>query len=241
MSTSLATLTAHGLTVAVGPRVLLQDADLAAAPGTTLGLVGPNGSGKSTLLRVLAGQLAPEAGRVLLAPPTATIGYLPQEPTPRAGETGDELLARRTGVTAAQLELDAGTAALAGGEPGADARYAVALDRWLALGGADLDARVGAVADRVGLPAAVLGQPVTTLSGGQAARLQLAALLLARFDVFLLDEPTNDLDLDGLAQLERFVTELAAPVVVVSHDRAFLERTVTAVAEIDEHTRTLTR
>ena len=241
MSASLATLTAHGLTVAVGPRTLLHGVDLAVAPGTTLGLVGPNGSGKSTLLRVLAGRLAPEAGRVQVTPPTSTVGYLPQEPQPRDGETGNDLLARRTGVAAAQRELDAGTAALAGGEPGADARYSAALDRWLALGGADLDARVGAVADRVGLPTAVLAQPVATLSGGQAARLQLAALLLARFDVFLLDEPTNDLDLDGLAQLEEFVTELTAPVVVVSHDRAFLERTITGVAEIDEHALSLTR
>jgi ATPase subunit of ABC transporter with duplicated ATPase domains len=238
---SLVTLTAHGLTVAVGPRVLLQDVDLSVAPATTLGLVGPNGSGKSTLLRVLAGRLAPEAGTVRCTPPTGNVGYLPQEPDPRPGETGHELLGRRTGVTAAQRELDAGVAALAAGEDRSDARYAAALDRWLALGGADLDARVGAVADRVGLPAAVLDQPVATLSGGQAARLQLAALLLARFDVFLLDEPTNDLDLDGLAQLEQFVVELTAPVVVVSHDRAFLERTVTAVAEIDEHTHTLTR
>jgi ATPase subunit of ABC transporter with duplicated ATPase domains len=262
----------------VGPRVLLRGVDLTVAPGTTLGLLGPNGSGKSTLLRVLAGQLAPEAGRVQLTPASGTVGHLPQEgrealtddlagraaersndavspllapsapgrwalgePTPRPGETGHELLARRTGVTEAQRELEAGTTALAAGEPDADSRYSAALERWLALGGADLDARVGAVADQVGLPAARLAQPVATLSGGQAARLQLAALLLARFDVFLLDEPTNDLDLDGLDQLERFVTELTGPVVVVSHDRAFLERTVTAVAEIDEHGATLSR
>jgi ATPase subunit of ABC transporter with duplicated ATPase domains len=240
-SSSLVTLTAQGLMVVVGPRVLLQGVDLTVAPGTTLGLVGPNGSGKSTLLRVLAGQLRPEAGRVQLTPPTGTVGHLPQETTARPGETGHQLLARRTGVAEAQRELDAGTAALAAGEPGADTRYSAALDRWLGLGGADLDARVGAVADRVGLPTAVLDQAVATLSGGQAARLQLAALLLARFDVFLLDEPTNDLDLDGLAQLEEFVNGLEAPVVVVSHDRAFLERTVTAVAEIDEHAHSVSR
>jgi ATPase subunit of ABC transporter with duplicated ATPase domains len=230
------------LTVAVGPRVLLRGVDLSVGAGTTLGLVGPNGSGKSTLLRVLGGRLAPEDGRVQVTPPEATVGYLPQERhDARPGESGHELLARRTGVAAAQADLDAGTAALGAGEPGGGARYSAALDRWLALGGADLDARVGAVADRVGLAPAVLDQPVATLSGGQAARLQLAALLLARFDVFLLDEPTNDLDLDGLALLEQFVTGLGAPVVVVSHDRAFLERTVTAVAEIDEHARTLIR
>jgi len=197
--TSRVTLTARDLTVAVGPRVLLGGVDLTVAPGTTLGLVGPNGSGTPTLLRVLAGHLAPEAGRVQLTPPTATVGYLPQEPAPRPGESGHALLARRTGVAEAQRALDASTAAMAGGDPGADGRYAAALDHWLALGGADLEARVGAVADQIGLPVAVLDQPVATLSGGQVARLQLAALLLARFDVFLLDEPTNDLDLDGLA------------------------------------------
>ena len=93
----------------------------------------------------------------------------------------------------------------------------------------------------LGLPAGLLDHATAHLSGGQAARVQLAALLLARFDVFLLDEPTNDLDLDGLERLERFVVGLAAPLIVVSHDRAFLERTVTAVAEIDEHAHTLTR
>ncbi len=241
MPTSSATLVTHDLTVAVGPRVLLRGVDLSVVPGTTLGLVGPNGSGKSTLLRTLAGVLLPEAGTVRLSPRIATIGHLPQETRARTGETGHALLGRRTGVTAAQEEMDAATVGLARSEDGADERYSVALERWLSLGGADLDARVGAVADQVGLPARVLDQPVSTLSGGQAARLQLAALLLSRFDVFLLDEPTNDLDLDGLDQLERFVTGLEAPVVVVSHDRAFLERTVTAVAEIDDHEATLTR
>ena len=111
----------------------------------------------------------------------------------------------------------------------------------MALGGADLDARAAAVAADLGLPAAALDREVATLSGGQAARAQLAALLLARFDVFLLDEPTNDLDLDGLDRLERFVLGLDAPLMVVSHDRAFLERTITAVAEIDDHAHSLTR
>ena len=90
------------------------------------------------------------------------------------------------------------------------------------------------------LPTA-LDREVARLSGGQAARAQLAGLLLARFDVFLLDEPTNDLDLDGLDRLERFVLGMDAPLMVVSHDRAFLERTITAVAEIDDHAHTLTR
>jgi ATPase subunit of ABC transporter with duplicated ATPase domains len=106
----------------------------------------------------------------------------------------------------------------------------------MALGGADLDARAAAVCADLGLPADLLDAGTTTLSGGQAARMSLAAILLSRFDVFLLDEPTNDLDFDGLDRLERFLDELAGGVVVVSHDRAFLERTVTSVLELDEHT-----
>ena len=248
MSTPLATLTTRGLDIAAGPRPLLAGVDLVLAPGARVGLVGPNGSGKSTLLRVLAGQRSAEGGHVHLAPPTATVGYLPQEPDPRPGETVRAMLARRTGVAAASAALDQATAAL--GDTSSDAatdatdtteRYTQALDRWMALGGADLDARAGAVADDLGLDAAAVDREMRHLSGGQAARAQLAALLLARFDVFLLDEPTNDLDLDGLDRLERFVLGLAAPVMVVSHDRAFLERTVTAVAEIDEHAHTLTR
>ena len=241
MSSPLATLTVRHLDVAAGPRVLLAGVDLVLAPGARIGLVGPNGSGKSTLLRVLAGLRPPEGGQMRLAPPTATVGYLPQEPDPRPGETVRAMLARRTGVTAASAALDEATASLGDTDPAAAERYTHALDRWMALGGADLDARAGSVADDLGLDAGALDREMRHLSGGQAARAQLAALLLARFDVFLLDEPTNDLDLDGLDRLERFVLGLTAPVMVVSHDRAFLERTVTAVAEIDEHAHTLTR
>ena len=139
-------------------------------------------------------------------------------------------------MTAATVEMDAATAALAAGDAGADDRYAVALDRWLALGGADLDARVGQVWADLGLRPGLLDQPTASLSGGEAARAGLAALLLARFDVFLLDEPTNDLDLAGLDRLERWITELGAGVVLVSHDRTFLARTVTDVLELDEFT-----
>ena len=240
-SSPLATLTARGLDVAAGPHVLLAGVDLVLAPGARVGLVGPNGAGKSTLLRTLAGLPPPESGTVTTAPPAATVGYLPQEPAPRPGETVRAMLARRTGVAAASAALDRATAELDEGDPSAIERYSRVLERWMALGGADLDARTATVAEEVGLGADLLDRPTAALSGGQAARAGLASLLLARYDVFLLDEPTNDLDLDGLERLERFVLGLRGPAVLVSHDRAFLERTVTAVAEIDAHARTLTR
>jgi ATPase subunit of ABC transporter with duplicated ATPase domains len=227
-----ATLVAKGLAAGHGDRMLFSGLDLVVAPGDVVGLVGVNGAGKSTLLRVLAGLVAAEEGTVRLNPPTATVGHLPQEPDRRPGETVRTFLGRRTGVAAAQVELDAATAALTDGVSGADERYAVALERWLALGGADLDERIGEVVADLGIPVGVEAL-MTSLSGGQAARVGMASLLLARYDVFLLDEPTNDLDLDGLERLEAFVTGLPAATVLVSHDREFLARTVTSVLELD--------
>ena len=227
-----ATVKASGLAAGHGARVLFSGLDLVLAPGDVVGLVGANGAGKSTLLRLLAGESVPEEGGVAVSPPTATVGHLPQEPDRRPGETVAAFVARRTGVAQAQAEMDAAAEALGSGEPGADDGYAVALDRWLALGGADLDERMAAVADDVGLGVA-LDTPMTTLSGGQAARAGLASLLASRYDVLLLDEPTNDLDLDGLERLERFVAGVRSPTIVVSHDREFLARTVNRIVELD--------
>jgi ATPase subunit of ABC transporter with duplicated ATPase domains len=227
-----ATLVTKNLAAGHGVRSLFSGLDLVVGPGDVVGLVGANGAGKSTLLRLLAGLDEPEEGTVTLTPSTASIGYLPQEPERRPDETVNAFLHRRTGVTAAQQALDTATEGLVEGRAGADDDYALALERWLALGGADLADRAAEVAADVGLTAG-LDQPMTALSGGQAARAGLASLLLSRYDVFLLDEPTNDLDLDGLARLERFVQGLRAATVLISHDREFLTRTVTKVVELD--------
>ncbi|MBB5957591.1 ATPase subunit of ABC transporter with duplicated ATPase domains [Saccharothrix tamanrassetensis] len=224
-----ATLVAKDLAAGHGDRALFSGLDLVVAPGDVIGLVGVNGAGKSTLLRTLAGLIPAEEGVIRLSPVSATVGHLPQEPERRPGETVRDFLARRTGVAAAQAELDRATEALAAGT---DDGYSDALERWLALGGADLPERADEVAADLGLTIS-LDQPMTSLSGGQAARAGMASLLLSRYDIFLLDEPTNDLDLDGLARLEAFVTGLRAGTVLVSHDREFLARTVTRVVELD--------
>ena len=230
----MSTLQATGLAAGHGARVLFSGLDLVVAPGDVVGLVGANGAGKSTLLRLLAGLEPPEQGSVALSPPSATVGYLPQEPDRLAGETVRGFLARRTGVADAQESMDAAAEVLAAGGPDT---YSAALERWLGLGGADLDARAAEVAGSVGL-GVDLDAAMTGLSGGQAARAGLASLLLSRYDVLLLDEPTNDLDLDGLARLEGFVAGLAlsrnrSPAVIVSHDREFLARTVNRIVELD--------
>jgi ATPase subunit of ABC transporter with duplicated ATPase domains len=223
------TLQASGLAAGHGERTLFSDLDLIVAPGDVVGLVGANGAGKSTLLRLLTGLDTPIEGTIALSPPDATVGYLPQEAERRPGETVLAFLGRRTGVTEAQDQMDAAAQAMAegGGED-----YSALLERWLALGGADLDERAAQVAADVGL-GITLDAPMTTLSGGQASRVGLASLLLSRYDVLLLDEPTNDLDLNGLDRLERFVEQLQTPVVIVSHDREFLARTVTRILELD--------
>ena len=225
------TLAARNVTRLHGAVPVLEDVSLVVPPRARIGVVGPNGVGKSTLLRVLAGLEAPDGGFVERTPQTLTVGYLPQEADVRPGETLLRFLARRTGVAAAEAEMDALAARLER-EPQLADRYAEALDRFLALGGDDLEARARAVCAQVGLGVERLGQLTGSLSGGQAARTALAAVLLARFDVLLLDEPTNDLDFAGLDLLERFLAETPTALVVVSHDRALLDRTVTRIVEL---------
>ncbi len=228
-----ATLVAKDIAGGHDHRQLFAGLSLTVAPGDVVGVVGANGAGKTTLLRILAGADQPQAGTVSLAPADAFVGWLPQEHERVPGESVAAYIARRTGCAQATAEMESTAEALGGGAPGADDAYARAFDRWMASGAADLDDRIPAVLADLGLEAGA-DAPMTGLSGGQAARVALAALLLSRFDVVLLDEPTNDLDLAGLARLEDFVKGLRGGVVLVSHDREFLARCVTTVVELDQ-------
>ncbi|MDQ2757599.1 MAG: ATP-binding cassette domain-containing protein [Actinomycetota bacterium] len=227
-----ATLVAKGLSGGHAHRTLFERLDLTVAPGDVVGVVGANGAGKTTLLRLLAGVGTPLAGSVTATPSDAFVGWLPQEHERLTGETVGGYVARRTGATAATETMEAAASDLGSEVEGADDRYAVALDHWLACGAADLDDRMPQVLAELGLDVGA-DALMTSLSGGQAARAALAALLLSRFDVVLLDEPTNDLDLAGLERLERFVLGLRGGAVLVSHDREFLARCVTRIVELD--------
>ena len=236
-----ATLVAKNLAGGFAHRTLFEGLDLTVAPGDVVGVVGVNGAGKSTLLRILAGDVEPLDGTISLAPADAFVGWLPQEHQRVPGETVAGYIARRSGCAAATQAMEAAAVVLA--DPGTAATgddpaeaYSAALDHWLATGAADLDERLPAVLADLGLDHDVVAPQstlMTALSGGQAARVGLAALMLSRFDIVLLDEPTNDLDLDGLARLEDFVRDLRGGVVLVSHDREFLARSVTRVLELD--------
>jgi ATPase subunit of ABC transporter with duplicated ATPase domains len=233
-------LRAQAVSRSFGGQVVLDAVSLILDGRDRTGVVGPNGVGKTTLLRVLAGVDLPDVGTVERMPTTLSVGYLPQEPVAGTGETGETIfgyLARRTGVAAASADLDRWTGRLAE-DQAAMHPYTDALEHFLAIGGADLEARAAEVADRVGLgradatTAERFDQPVATLSGGEAARLALATILLTRADVLLLDEPTNNLDFAGLDQLEAFVDDFPGAVLVVSHDRAFLDRCIHRIVEL---------
>jgi ATPase subunit of ABC transporter with duplicated ATPase domains len=225
------TLFLSGVAASFGARPLFAGLDLTLAPGDVTALVGPNGAGKTTLLRIVAGAHSPDAGTVRLAPPDAAVGYLPQS-VPAADESILDYARRRTGVGPAHAEFEAAAAALSSGDRGADERYSRALDRWLSLGGADLEVRLAEVLARLEL-AVPIGRPLGSLSGGQAARAALASILVSRYDLLLLDEPTNNLDRAGLAAITEFVRGLSSPVLIASHDRAFLDEVATGVLEID--------
>jgi ATPase subunit of ABC transporter with duplicated ATPase domains len=217
-----------------GDRTVLEAVDLRVGAGARIGLVGANGAGKSTLLRILAGREQADSGVVRRF---GTVGYVPQ--VADAGDQGAivrQMILERVGLVAAGQTLDRHTAALAGGDLGAVEPHAEALEHWLNLGGADIDARLRVAIADLGLGAGFLGRPLSSLSGGQAARAGMAALAVARFDVVLLDEPTNHLDADGLCRLRTLISAHPGAVILVTHDRAILADLAEEILELDRRT-----
>jgi ATPase subunit of ABC transporter with duplicated ATPase domains len=230
-------LAAANISVSFGSLVVLDGVSVSIGAGDRIGIIAPNGVGKSTLLKILAGELEPDRGTVTRSPATTTVLRLAQEPDIRPAESVAANIARRTGIAAAQEALDASVAALTRGDAGADDDYDAALQRWLGLGGADLPERLAAVVADLGLEENLQDGNASELSGGQQARLGLAAILLAQPDILLLDEPTNDLDDAGLALLESRLKGSRAGLALVSHDRAMLAAVTTEILELDEFTR----
>jgi ATPase subunit of ABC transporter with duplicated ATPase domains len=190
---------ARQITRQYSARTVLDAVDIRVDAGGRVGLVGPNGAGKSALARILAGREEPDAGIVRRF---GTVGYLPQfADVDDRRLTVREIVLDRVSLASASSALDRWAAAVAAGELEAVEPHAAALVGWLAVGGADVDARLGAAVADLGLDSEFLDRPLGTLSGGQAARAGLAALQVERFDVVLLDEPTNHLDADGLRRL----------------------------------------
>jgi ATP-binding cassette subfamily F protein 3 len=235
-------LRVHDLFKSHGSTPVLNGISFVLNDGEHAGLIGPNGAGKTTLLRCITGAERPDAGSVVLAPPGLTLGYLPQTFSDlHSRSVGDAIAAGQGEWAAAEAALHQATEALAAAaDKQTLAAYDAALTRFEALGGYARASRAAAVLDGLGLGDIDYNTPVAALSGGQKTRLGLAALLLAEPDLLLLDEPTNHLDIEALAWLEEFVRSYPHAALIVSHDRAFLDRTVTRILYLDPRTHTVT-
>jgi len=228
-------LTAAGLEVRAGASLLLESASFRIGPGDRVGLVGRNGAGKTTLTRILAGEAQPAAGQVTR---TGSVGYLPQD-----NRTGDlDVSARERILSARGLHDVVRRLREAEHQMGSDdsdvqeramRRYSRADAELHAGGGYSAEAEAAQIAASLGMPDRTLGQPLGTLSGGQRRRIELARILFSGAETLLLDEPTNHLDADSIAWLREFLRSHAGGLVVISHDTALLEHTVTKVFHLD--------
>ncbi len=226
-----------------GSRVLFAGVNLRINPRDRLGLVGPNGTGKTTLFRVILGEIGADSGRVEIQK-NLRIGYLPQEVHPSgAGTMGlaDYCVDKARGVgallrdkAACLAELDA----LGHGHDSDEIHVSLAKklawidDRLLAADADHMPARARAILVGLGFEPADVDRPLNSLSGGLLMRVELARLLLDEPDLLLLDEPTNHLDLEGILWFEEYLTSFKGSVVMIAHDRQFLNRTVTHVVEV---------
>jgi ATPase subunit of ABC transporter with duplicated ATPase domains len=225
--------------------LVLEGVSFVLNAGERVGLVGPNGSGKSTLLKIITGYLRPDGGAITLGP-SERVGYLAQYPEDALGLTvAGALAAADPALDAARREMEVSTEALARANLSAEeqdaalATYAAATERFEQLGGYDFEHRAEAVRDGLGLGEIEGDRIVSTLSGGQKTRLALARLLLSAPTILLLDEPTNYLDLPALLWLERFIAASQQAAIIVSHDRQFLDQTVTGILELNAETHRL--
>ncbi|MDQ6661227.1 MAG: ATP-binding cassette domain-containing protein, partial [Chloroflexota bacterium] len=232
-------LTAHHLSKFYGAITVLQDISFVVNSGDRMGIVGSNGVGKSTLLKILIGQEELDSGSFSYAP-SIEVGYLPQTTPDFYGKTISDLILESVGnlrqLEAEMRELE-DTMATAGEEelPVLLQQYELVSTRFQHKGGYTLDYKIDTILDGLHLSYLPRSQEVQTLSGGEKERLGIAALLLKSPDLLLLDEPTNHLDVATLEWLEKYLSQYNGAMLMVSHDREFLNKTVNAIFEIDEH------
>jgi ATPase subunit of ABC transporter with duplicated ATPase domains len=228
-------LAVHDLEIRVGARLLMEDVSFRVDRGDKIGLVGRNGAGKTTLTKTLAGELAPNGGKI---DRTGEIGYLPQDP--RSGNPEDTARTRIldarglgqlvNGIRESTMDMASSDAAIS---EAAMTRYSRLEDQFLALGGYAAEAEAASIASNLSLPDRILDQQLKTLSGGQRRRIELARILFSGADTMILDEPTNHLDADSVVWLREFLKSYAGGVIVISHDVELVQDTVNKVFYLD--------
>lgn len=226
-------ITALAVSKAFDGRPVLDSVSCSLAQGERTGIVGENGSGKTTLLRLLAGRVRPDRGRVVLRA-DGGVGYLAQDEGLPADMTAQQVIDRALGdLRAIEARMRRLEAAMADGDASALDAYGEAVSAFELRGGYDADARLERALHGLGLRQVDRASTLGALSGGERARLRLAAVLAAAPEVLLLDEPTNHLDESALTWLEEHLRSRRGTTVVVSHDRRFLEHVATSLLEVD--------
>ncbi|MGP4111730.1 ABC-F family ATP-binding cassette domain-containing protein [Streptomyces sp. 4N509B] len=230
-----AQLALHQITKRYGTRVVLDRVSHTVRPGERIGVIGDNGSGKSTLLRLMAGAERPDNGELVVVAPGG-VGHLPQSlALPSHATVADAVDLALADLRELEARMRAAERSLgaAGRQPPASLEdYAELTARFEARGGYEADLRVEVALHGLGLPGLDRSRPLGTLSGGERSRLALAATLASAPELLLLDEPTNDLDDQATAWLEQRLLSHRGTVVVITHDRLFLERVTTAILEV---------
>jgi ATP-binding cassette subfamily F protein 3 len=231
----MAIATVKSLDVYVGGRSLFEGVGFKLEAGERMTLSGRNGAGKSTLLRVLAGELAPDAGEVSLHRGARIALHDQRPPRDSAAKLGDYVFSGRADMQATEVELERLEAVMSDGDGSEETLrlYSEAQQRLEAGGGYRWRDDVLSVLRGLGFDSEHLGRSLSTFSGGELTRVSLARALAARPDLLLLDEPTNHLDIPSLEWLERYLVGLDAAVVLVAHDRWFLEAVGTSVLELE--------
>src|SRR4051795_4460467 len=222
-----------------GRQVLFVDTSFQLNPGEKIGLVGPNGSGKTTLFRMIAGEEVPDEGDVSV-PKKLTVGYFRQDVEEMSGRSVlDEAIHGSGRVGDLHQELEALQHAMADPAQAGDldrilSRFGEVQEEYDHLGGYALEAQAREVLHGLGFEDDRIDGDVGALSGGWKMRVAMARVLLGRPDVLLMDEPTNHLDIESIIWLESFLTSLSGSLLMTSHDREFMNRIVSRIAEIDD-------
>jgi ATP-binding cassette subfamily F protein 3 len=229
-------LTAHQISKSYNTNTILKDVTFTVNPGERVGLIGPNGCGKTTLLRILTGELAHDSGHVSYRPLKLKVGYLPQGFKPQPGITIDDLIQNASGNPKALETRLAHLASELVTNPNDEKllkEYDSVLDQ---LQNPSSLSRFQSILPALELDNLPGDQLASTLSGGQKTRLSIALVLLADPQLLLLDEPTNHLDIIMLEWLEDWLNDFRGAALIVSHDRTFLESTVTRILDLNPDT-----
>ena len=234
-------ISVSGLELRAGARLLMEAVSFRVDKGDKIGLVGRNGAGKTTLTKVLAGEALPAAGHVKRV---GEIGYLPQDPrTPDMEQLGRDRILSARGLDKVSAQLKKCQDEMASDDPKISSKAMNRYDRleaeFLSAGGYAAESEAATICANLALPDRLLNQPLSTLSGGQRRRVELARILYSDAETMLLDEPTNHLDADSIAWLREFLKNHTGGLIVISHDTELLEATVNKVFSLDANRATI--